>query len=68
MNWLPARIAQSSEGAMVVFFPDIPELKDHPAMVRKSDGGFNYTTTDLATLQFRWKAAPGARNRTTSST
>jgi arginyl-tRNA synthetase len=48
-------IAQPSEGAMAVFFPDIPELKDHPALVRKSDGGFNYTTTDLATLLFRFK-------------
>ena len=46
-------IAQPSEGAMAVFFNDVPELKGHPALVRKSDGGFNYTTTDLATLQFR---------------
>jgi arginyl-tRNA synthetase len=56
-------IAQPSEGAMAVFFNDIPGLKDHPALVRKSDGGFNYTTTDLATLQFRfeggsWGAKP----------
>jgi arginyl-tRNA synthetase len=48
-------LAQESEGAMVVYFPDVPELKDHPALVRKSDGGFNYTTTDLATLLFRWQ-------------
>jgi len=48
-------IAQVSEGALVVYLTDIPELKDHPAMVRKSDGGFNYTTTDLATLLFRWE-------------
>ena len=48
-------LAQASEGALVVYFEDIPELKDHPAMVRKSDGGFNYTTTDLATLLFRWE-------------
>ena len=26
-----------------------------PALMRKSDGGFNYTTTDLATLDFRLK-------------
>lgn len=56
-------LARSSEGAMAVFFEDIPELKDHPALVQKSDGGFNYTTTDLATLQFRleggtWGAKP----------
>ena len=58
-----ARTGPSSEGAMAVFFDDIPELKDHPALVQKSDGGFNYTTTDLATLQFRveggtWGAKP----------
>ncbi|HUD47901.1 MAG TPA: arginine--tRNA ligase [Candidatus Baltobacteraceae bacterium] len=47
------QIAQPSEGAMVVFFNDIPELKEQPALVRKTDGGYNYTTTDLATLQFR---------------
>jgi arginyl-tRNA synthetase len=47
------QIAVPSEGAMAVFFNDDPELKEHPALVRKSDGGFNYTTTDLATLQFR---------------
>jgi arginyl-tRNA synthetase len=57
------KIAEVSEGAMAVFFKDVPELKDHPALVRKSDGGFNYTTTDLATLQFRceggtWGAKP----------
>ncbi|MGO8700616.1 MAG: arginine--tRNA ligase [Limisphaerales bacterium] len=48
-------IAQPSEGAMAVFFDDVPELKAHSALVRKSDGGFNYTTTDLATLLFRWQ-------------
>ena len=31
----------------------IPQLKEHPALIRKSDGGFNYTTTDLATLAYR---------------
>jgi arginyl-tRNA synthetase len=55
-------LARPSEGAMVVSFPDVPELKDHPALVRKSDGGFNYTTTDLATLLFRWQGGTwGAR-------
>jgi arginyl-tRNA synthetase len=46
-------LAQESEGAMIVCFPDIPELKAHPALIQKSDGGFNYTTTDLATLEYR---------------
>ncbi len=57
------QLARPSDGAMVVFFDDVPELKETPALVRKSDGGFNYTTTDLATLQFRleggvWGAKP----------
>ncbi len=46
-------IARESEGALAVFFEDIPQLKPHPALVRKSDGAFNYTTTDLATLSYR---------------
>jgi len=46
-------IARESEGALAVFFEDIPQLKEHPALIRKSDGGFNYTTTDLATLAHR---------------
>lgn len=46
-------IVRESEGAQVAFFDDIPSLKDHPAIVQKSDGGANYTTTDLATLEFR---------------
>jgi arginyl-tRNA synthetase len=51
-------IARESEGALVVFFDDLPQLKEHPLIIRKSDGGFNYATTDLATLEFRldtWK-------------
>lgn len=48
-----AGLARESEGAMVVFFDDDSELKAHPALVQKSDGAANYTTTDLATLQYR---------------
>ncbi|MGZ5529935.1 MAG: arginine--tRNA ligase, partial [Limisphaerales bacterium] len=56
-------LARESEGALIVPFDDVPDLKEHPALVQKSDGGFNYTTTDLATLQFRmeggtWGAKP----------
>ena len=47
------KIAEESEGAMVVYFPDDPKLKRQPAIVQKSDGAANYTTTDLATLQYR---------------
>jgi arginyl-tRNA synthetase len=46
-------IARESEGAIAIFFDDNPQLKKHPALIRKSDGGFNYTTTDLATLAYR---------------
>jgi len=51
-------VARESEGALAVFFDDIPQLKERPALIRKSDGGFNYTITDLATLAHRletWK-------------
>ncbi len=52
-------LARQSEGAMAVFFDDVPELKGQPALVQKSDGAFNYTTTDLATLQFRMEGGCG---------
>ena len=48
-------IARESDGAIVVFFDDLPSLKAHPALIRKRDGGFNYATTDLATLEYRMK-------------
>ncbi len=48
-------LAERSQGALLVFFPDEPELKDHPAMIQKSNGAANYTTTDLATLEYREK-------------
>lgn len=52
-------VARESEGAICVFFDDVPKLVDKPAIVRKADGGFLYATTDLATIDFRvdtWKA------------
>ncbi len=64
-----AGIARESEGAMCVFSDragpekDDPFLvsrdgqwHDNPALVRKADGGFNYTTTDLATIAYRVRA------------
>ena len=61
-------IARESEGAVGVFSDgSLPPKEDpflvnrdgewvaDPALVRKSDGGFNYTTTDLATLDYRIK-------------
>jgi arginyl-tRNA synthetase len=50
---LESRIAEESEGAIVVFFPDIPELADKPCIIRKRDGGYNYATTDIATVDYR---------------
>jgi arginyl-tRNA synthetase len=46
-------IAEESEGAICVFFRDNEKLADKPALIRKSDGGFLYATTDLATIDFR---------------
>src|SRR6266498_2300027 len=50
---LKSCIAEISEGAVCVFFRDIPELADKPCIIRKRDGGFNYATTDLATVDYR---------------
>jgi arginyl-tRNA synthetase len=50
---LKAGVAEISEGAVVVFFRDDPELADKPLIIRKRDGGFNYATTDLATIDYR---------------
>src|SRR6266496_3450780 len=50
---LKSGIAEISEGAVVVFFRDIPDLADKPCIIRKRDGGFNYATTDLATVDYR---------------
>ena len=50
---LKSGVAEISEGAVVVFFRDIPELADKPCIIRKSDGGFNYATSDIATVDYR---------------
>ncbi|MSU31716.1 MAG: arginine--tRNA ligase [Pedosphaera sp.] len=65
---LSAGVARESEGAVAVFSDgklapkEDPflihkegEWVDIPALIRKSDGGFNYMTTDLATLVHRLK-------------
>ena len=46
-------VAEISEGAVCVFFRDNERLADKPALIRKSDGGFLYATSDLATIDFR---------------
>ncbi len=61
-------IAKESEGAVGVFSDGLMPPKEDPflvnrdgewvpdpALVRKSDGGFNYMTTDLATIEHRLK-------------
>jgi arginyl-tRNA synthetase len=69
---LAAGIARESEGAVVVFsdgslppeedpflIRDKEDWKAAPCIVRKSDGGFLYATTDLATIDYRvreWRA------------
>ena len=50
---LKSGIAETSEGAVCVFFRDISELADKPCIIRKSDGGYNYATTDIATVDYR---------------
>lgn len=65
---LTCGIARESEGAVGVFSDgSLPPKEDpflvhregewmpDPALVRKSDGGFNYMTTDLATIDYRLK-------------
>jgi arginyl-tRNA synthetase len=59
-------IARESEGAVAIFSDgSLPPKEDpflvnrdgewvpDPALIRKSDGGFNYMTTDLATIDYR---------------
>ena len=45
---LASGIAEYSQGAVV-----IPGSKDYASMIRKTDGAFTYTTTDLATIRYR---------------
>jgi arginyl-tRNA synthetase len=46
-------IARESQGAICVFFEDNPELAAYPFIIRKSDGAFLYSTTDIATIDYR---------------
>src|SRR5436190_5344466 len=52
---LKSGLAEISEGAVCVFFRDIPDLADKPCIIRKLDGGYNYATTDVATVDYRIK-------------
>jgi arginyl-tRNA synthetase len=59
-------IARESEGAVAIFsegklppkedpflVSENGEFRDNPLLIRKSDGGYNYATTDLATIRYR---------------
>jgi arginyl-tRNA synthetase len=49
-------LAEKSEGAIVVWDR---KLSEDPFILRKSDGGFGYAATDVATIQYRieqWQA------------
>lgn len=62
-------IARESDGAACIFSNGVPEDQtkdpflvrkdgewiDFPMIVRKSDGAFNYASTDIATIEFRRK-------------
>ena len=61
-------IARESEGAKAIFSDGTLPPKDdpfliqrdgewhpNPALIQKTDGAANYATTDLATLEYRWK-------------
>jgi arginyl-tRNA synthetase len=52
---LDQKIAEVSKGAVCIFFPELPAMVEKPCLIRKSDGGFLYATTDLATLEYREK-------------
>jgi arginyl-tRNA synthetase len=47
------KIAEISEGALVVFHPEHPRFKTQPFIMRKADGASNYASTDLATALYR---------------
>jgi arginyl-tRNA synthetase len=53
------QLVREDQGALCVFFQELPSAPDElkkqkePLIVQKKDGAFLYSTTDLATLQFR---------------
>ncbi len=61
-----AGLLVTDDGAECVFLEGVTgkDGKPLPVIVRKSDGGFNYATTDLAAIRYRFALAPdgdGAR-------
>ncbi len=61
-----AGLLVTDDGARCVFLEGVSgkDGKPLPVIVQKSDGGFNYATTDLAAIRYRFAAPPdgdGAR-------
>jgi arginyl-tRNA synthetase len=58
-----AGIAVISDGALVAFPPGFTgrDGKPQPVMLRKSDGGYGYDTTDLAAIRYRIKDLKATR-------
>ena len=56
-----AGLLVEDDGAQVVFLEGVSgkDGRPMPLIVQKSDGGFNYATTDLAAIRHRFAAAPG---------
>ena len=56
-EFLAAKLAEVDDGAVVVRFSD----RQRPLIIRKSDGGFLYSTTDLAAVRYRVQELGAAR-------
>ncbi len=55
--FISAGLAKEDQGAIVVPFKD----RERPLLIRKSDGGYLYATTDLAAVRFRVRELDGER-------
>ncbi len=58
------KILTEDQGAKCVFLDGMTnkEGKPLPLIVQKKDGGFNYATTDLAAIRYRFNKAPNGDN------
>jgi arginyl-tRNA synthetase len=56
-------LLEESDGALCVFLDEFrgKEDKPLPVIVRKSDGGYLYATTDLAAIRHRWRTLGAGR-------